>query len=59
MQPLWKVVWMTAKEGRVRVERLSKKGKRTHGPGQQCGDCWAERGNKRIKRSGKKYNKIY
>ena len=24
--------------------RTEQKGKRTHGHGQQCGDCWGERG---------------
>ena len=26
--------------GRLRGRRIKQKGKRTHGHGQQCGDCW-------------------
>ena len=35
---------MTARGGGCGVEGLSKKGKRTHGHGQQCGDCSGEGG---------------
>ena len=48
---------MTAKLGRrLGVEGLEKKGKRTHGHGQQWGDCGGDtvRG---LSGNGKKYNK--
>ena len=32
----------SAMGGRLEVERLSKKGERTHGHGHQCGDCSGE-----------------
>ena len=40
------------------VEGLSKKEKRTHGHGQQGGDCW-RRGIRELNGNGKKYNKDY
>ena len=46
------------------MEGLSKKGKRTQGTGQQCGDCWGEEGIRGLNGSGKNtkifsYNKKY
>ena len=33
------------------------KGKRTHGHGQQCRDCWGEEYTRGLSGNGKKYNK--
>ena len=33
---------MTAGGGRLGGGGIEQKGKRTHGHGQQCGDCWEE-----------------
>ena len=33
--------------------RIEQKGKRTHGHGQQCGDCWEEEGMKGLNGNGK------
>ena len=42
---------------KLRNGRIEQKGKRTHGHGQQCGDCWGEEGIKSLNGNGKKYNK--
>ena len=42
--------------------RDQKKGKRTHGHGQQCGDCWEEEGVRRLngnRKNTKIKHKIY
>ena len=45
---------MTTKwEGRLNGRGIEQKGKRTHGHGQQCGDCWKEMGIKGINGNGK------
>ena len=48
---------MTAIGGRLGDGRIDQKRKRTHGQGQQCGDCWGEdiRG---LKNNGKNTIKI-
>ena len=33
---------MTAGVGRLECGGIEQKGKRTHGHGQQCGDCWGK-----------------
>ena len=33
---------MTASRGKLGVGGTEQKGKRTHGHGQQCGNCWGE-----------------
>ena len=43
---------------RLGVEGLSKKGKRTQGHGQQCGDCWGEDGIRGLNGNGKNTIKI-
>ena len=49
---------MTAKGvGRLWGGGTEQKGKRAHGHGQQCGDCWGERGVRALNGDGKKYNK--
>ena len=35
--------------GRLGGGRAEQKGKRTHGHGQQCGDCWVEEHIRRLK----------
>ena len=35
------------------------KGKRTHGHGQQCGDCWGERGVRGLNGYGKNIIKAF
>ena len=41
---------MAAKRwGKLGGEGIEQKGKRTHGRGQQCGDCWRGGGYKGIK----------
>ena len=40
---------MTARGGEVRGGRIEQKGKRTHGHGQEYGDCREGRGYKEIK----------
>ena len=48
---------MTAKGvGRLWGGGTEQKGKRTHGHGQQCGDCRGEGGVRGLKGNGKKYN---
>ena len=37
---------------------IEPKGKRTHGHGQQCGDCWGERNIRGLNGSGKNTIKI-
>ena len=37
--------------------QIEQKGKRTHGHGQQYGDCWGEEGIKGLNGNGKNYNK--
>ena len=39
--------------GRVRCKGIEQKGKRNHGHGQQCGDCWREEGIRELNGSGK------
>ena len=41
-------------EGGEGVEGLSKKEKRTHGHGQQCGDCWENAGLRGLNGNGEK-----
>ena len=38
---------------------IEQKGKRTHGHGQQCGDCWGEEGIRGLKGNGKNTLKIF
>ena len=38
--------------------RIEQKGKRTHGHGQQCGDCWGGGGIKGLNSNGKNTIKI-
>ena len=39
------------------VEGIDQKGKRTHGHGHQCGDCWGKGGIRGLNGNGKKNNK--
>ena len=48
---------MTARGRGLGGGRIEQKGKRTHGHGQQCGDCWGERCKRGLNGNGKKYNK--
>ena len=43
--------------GGVRGRGIEQKGKRTHGHGQQCGDCWGEGVIRILNGNEKKYNK--
>ena len=45
-------------EGRSRGGGIEQKGKRTRGHGQQCGDCWGERGIRGLNGNGKNVIKI-
>ena len=45
---------MTAKRQEVGGRRTGQKGKRTHGHGQQCGDCGGEEGIMGINANEKK-----
>ena len=38
---------------RLRSGGFEQKGKRTHGHGQQCGDCWEEEGIRGLNGNGK------
>ena len=38
--------------GRLEGGGIEQKGKRTHGHGQQCGECWAEGGIRGLKGNG-------
>ena len=49
----------TAMGGGVRGWRDQTKRERTHGHGQQCGDCRVERSIRGINNNGKKYIYIY
>ena len=44
--------------GRRGGEGIEQKGKRTHGHGQQCGDCWAEGGIRGLNGNRKNTTKI-
>ena len=48
---------MTASRGVLVGVVIEQKGKRTHGHGQQCGDCWGEEGIRGLNGNGIKYNK--
>ena len=48
---------MTASVGVERVGGIEEKEKRTHGHGQQCGDCWEQAGIRGLTGNGKKYKK--
>ena len=48
---------MTAGWGELGGEGIEQKGRRTHGHGQQCGDCWGEAGIRGLDDNGEKYNK--
>ena len=50
---------MTAVGGRWGGGGTEEKGKRTHGHGQQGGDCWGEAGIRGLNGKGIKYNKDY
>ena len=39
--------------------RVEEKGKKTHGHGQQYGDCWGDVGIRGLNDNGKKYNKDF
>ena len=41
--------------GGVRVGGTEQKGKRTHGHGQQCADCWGEMGTRGTNGDRKEY----
>ena len=43
--------------GRLGGREIEQKGKRTHGHGQQCGDCQGEGDIRGLNGNGKKYNK--
>ena len=43
-----------SEEGRLSGGRIEQKGKRNHGHGQQCGDCWGEEGIRGLNGSGEK-----
>ena len=49
---------MTASGREVRGVGIEQKGKRTHGQGQQCGDCWGEGSTTRLNGNGKNTIKI-
>ena len=42
--------------GRLEGRGSEQRGKRTHGHGQQHGDCWGVRGKRGLNDNGKKYN---
>ena len=44
---------MAAKVGSLEGGGIKQKGKRTHGHGQQCGDCWGGAGIGRLNCNGK------
>ena len=48
---------MTAIQGEAKGQRDEQKGKRTHGHGQLCGDCWGKGSIRGLNGNGKKYNK--
>ena len=45
---------MTASRGLLRSGGIEQKGKRTHGHGQQCGECGGEGGIRGLNGNGKK-----
>ena len=45
-------------EGRLGGGGIEPKGKRTHGHGQQCGDCWGKRSIRGLNGNGKNTVKI-
>ena len=42
--------------GTSRGRGIEQKGKRTHGHGQQCGDCWGSWGIRGLNGNGEKHN---
>ena len=48
MESRWQLV-----RGVYRGGETEQKGKKTHGHGQQCGDCWGEEGRREINGNGK------
>ena len=44
--------------GRLEGGEIEKKGKRTHGHGQQCGDCWGEEDIRGLNGNGEKPTKV-
>ena len=50
---------MTVKRGvKLGGAGIEQKGKRTHGHGQQCGDCWGQGGIRGLNGNGKNTIKI-
>ena len=49
---------MTASGGGLGGGGIEQKGKRTHGHGQQCGDCWRKEGIKGLNGNGENTIKI-
>ena len=49
---------LTAGEGRLGTRGIKQNGKRTHGHGQQCGDCWGEWGLRGLNDNGKNTIKL-
>ena len=49
---------MTASRGKLGVGGTEQKGKRTHGHGQRCGECWAEGAVRGLNGNGNNIRKI-
>ena len=49
---------MTANVGRLVGGGIEQRRKRTHGHGQQCGDCWGQGGIRGLNGNGKNTIKI-
>ena len=50
--------WQLVEVGSLGVGGIEQKGKRTHGHGQQCGDCWGEGSIMELNSNGKNTIKI-
>ena len=48
----WTAGWQLGKAGKLGGGGIEQKAKRTHGHGQQCGDCWEEGGIRGLNDNG-------
>ena len=53
MENMWQLKW-----GGIGNRGIEQNGERTHGHGQQWGDCWGKRGMRRLNGNGKSTVKI-
>ena len=57
--PVFQVIWIHTTKLFLGGGRTEQKGKRIHGHGQQCGDCWGEGSIRGLNSNGKKFKRLY